>query len=614
MSTHDFVLGTAGHIDHGKTTLIRALTGVDCDRLVEEKQRGITIVLGFAPIELASGRRGGVVAVPGHERLVRTMIAGAAGVDAVLFCVSASEGVMPQTREHLAILELLGLRHGVIAMTMVDAVDEELAELAAEEVRDEVAETFLADAPLVMTSAETAEGLDAVRAALAALPIDARAAGAVAQGPFRLPVDRCFVSRGFGSVVTGTVFSGRVKDGDEVEILPSGERARVRGIQVHGGKVSASAAGLRTALNLAGVERDDLARGSVICSPGGVPVTSVLDVRYRHLPGAHPLALGARVRLLLGTTEVMAVADPLDAEQFEPGASLLVQLRTAEPLACLPGDPFILRRESPVQTLGGGRVLDPWAPRVRRRDRAAAVALLRRMEAGDRLALADRAGPAGLSRRDAARLGDDRERAARLGERLLSPAGLAALEGHFLVALAAWHDAHPLATGAGKRVLHQGRLAPLDTAAFDALVRRLDADGRIRLEGPRLRLPGWEVKLAGAHREAAVSLRAALAAAALEALTAAEAAEGRPDGDALVALMVERGEVARIGPRLYLMKHLDELIVDVRAHLKARTEMSPGDFKALSGLTRRGAIPLLEWLDARGVTRRVGDVRVAGRG
>ena len=260
-----FVVGTAGHIDHGKTALVRALTGVDLDSLPEEQRRGITIALGFTHLALADGRRAAFVDVPGHERLVRTMIAGASGLDAVVLCVSAVEGVMPQTREHLDILGLLGVRHGLVALTMVDLLGEgsdaeEMLELAVEDVQDAIAGTFLEGAPILPTSAKEILGLEALTSALAALPVEKRDA----DGPFRLPVDRGFLRRGFGVVITGTVLSGRVQDGQEVLLLPQGEKARVRGIQVHGAEVGESLSGLRTALNLAGPQRDDLPRGTVV--------------------------------------------------------------------------------------------------------------------------------------------------------------------------------------------------------------------------------------------------------------------------------------------------------------------------------------------------------------
>lgn len=611
-----FVVGTAGHIDHGKTSLVRALTGVDLDSLPEEKRRGITIALGFTQLTLADGRRAGFVDVPGHERLVRTMIAGASGLDAVVLCVSAVEGVMPQTREHLDILGLLGVKHGVIALTMTDLLGDDddsadLLELAADDVADAIAGTFLEGAPMVPTSAVKGVGLDGLRAALAALPVGERDTS----GPFRLPVDRCFLRRGFGVVITGTVLSGRVDDGQDVVLLPQGDKARVRGIQVHGEGVAESHSGLRTALNLAGPQREDLPRGTVVASPTGIAVSSILDVRYRHLPDAPPLPRESRVRLLIGTAEVMAVADPLEDPDrpVVAGEQRLVQLRCAEPVACLPGDRFVLRRQSPMTTLGGGVLLDPWAPRVRRRDAADAVALLTRIEAGDGMARIARGGALGLSRADTLeRVGSVPAGAIALADQILTPDGVARLESALLADLVETHARFPLSTGIGRRELRRGRLAGLDAAAFDGLITRLEQAGELVVEGPRVRRPDWSVALSPAQADAASGLLARLAQARLDTPAHKDVLEGGlAGGEPLLALLLERGQIHRIGGRLYAAGPIAQLADDVRALLAREGELTPQAFKELTGLTRRAAIPLLEWLDAEGVTRRQGDVRVA---
>ncbi len=599
-----FVVGTAGHIDHGKTSLVRALTGVDLDALPEERQRGITIALGFTSLALPSGRRASFVDVPGHERLVRTMIAGASGIDAVLLCVSAVEGVMPQTREHLDILGLLGVRRGLVVLTMADLVDEEMLELAQEDALDALEGSFLERAPVLISSAETGLGLPGILAAIDALELSPRSL----DGPFRLPVDRTFLQRGFGTVVTGTALSGRVQDGEELWLLPSQEKVRVRGIQVHGEKCGESHAGLRTALNLAGVERSELPRGTVLASPGQVPVCSIVDVRYRHLAGAPALESGASVRLLLGTTEVMAVAHGLDGD-LVPGQERFVQLRTAEPLACLPGDRFVLRRESPVTTLGGGQVLDPWAPKAKRRGFLEAAEQLRRLAEGERVVLLERAGLAGLSRKEA----EDRGlvQGLVLGDRVLAPGAVVELEQALLAELDGFHEQQPLALGAGRRSLRRGRLEALSPAAFDALVGRLTELARVEVEGPRLRRPDWQVRLDSTQQAAFDALLEQLTASRWEGLKAQEI-EGVTPLDELLNLAQEWGRVEKAGPRFYASAALEELVAGVRQVLADDGELSPGRFKELSGLARRGAIPLLEWLDAKGVTRRRGDTRVPG--
>ena len=584
-----FVVGTAGHIDHGKTSLVRAMTGIDLDRLPEEKERGITIALGFTALELPGGRIASFVDCPGHERLVRTMIAGATGIDAVMLCVSSVEGVMPQTREHLDILQLLGIQHGVVALTMCDLADEEMRELAAEDVRDAIEGTFLENAPLLYTSAETGEGLPELRAALDAGSARTRSA----EGPFRLPVDRNFVQRGFGVVVTGTALSGAVKDGDDLVILPAGQKARVRGIQVHGEKHGESRAGLRTALNLAGPAREELPRGTVVAS-AGVPVTSMLDVSLSLLEDA-PLEDGDRVRLLLGTAEVMA-----KVHRVGPYA----QVRTSEPVVALPGDRFILRRESPITTLGGGKVLDPWAPRLRKRDHAQAEAQLARLEQGERGVYLERAGLPGLSSREAR---DRGVQGVTLSDRVFSPQAIAQHTETLLAQLQDFHDQNPLALGAPRRSLKRSRLEALGNAAFDALLERTDA---IVLEGPRVRLPDWSVTLTASQARERDRLLKVLTDQGWEPLKFEELHEHgfeRP----LVEWLLDTEVLTRVAGRLYLNTTLDALKVRVREVLAERGELTPGDFKELTGLSRRGAIPLLEWLDAQKVTRRQGDVRVS---
>lgn len=596
-----FVVGTAGHIDHGKSTLVRALSGQDPDRLPEEKKRGITINLGFARMPLSDGRVASFVDVPGHERLVRTMIAGAAGIDAVLFCVSANEGVMPQTREHLDILQLLGIERGVVALTMADLVDPEMLELAAEDVADTLQGTFLESAPVVVTSAQTGQGLDALREALAALPVTRRAA----QGPFRLPVDRSFVQKGFGVVVTGTVLSGTVQEGAELVLLPQRQSARVRSIQVHGDSQSTSQAGYRTALNLSGVERDELPRGSVLVSPQ-VEGRQVLDARFHHLAGAPELTQGTRVRLLSGTSEVMAVIDGLDGE-LRPGSSRLVQIRASEPLAVLPGDRFILRRESPVTTLGGGVLLDVWAPRHRKRDHERATRELLALESGEQSVLVERAGPAGLSSEQAAARGVE---GIALADRVLGAQTLTELEDFLMDSLERFHQDNPLLPATPRRSLHKGRLAALGPQAFDALLRRLESQGRLETLGPRLRKKGFQVALTAEQERWAQDLRAKIRATGLQASTLGEVNKEAGEHTQIVALLIEQGALVRVGERVVAVEELEGLKAKVRAFFDESAELTPPDFKELTGLSRRYAIPLLEWLDAQGVTKRAGDVRV----
>lgn len=609
MSLAPLVFGTAGHVDHGKTSLVKALTGVDLDRLPEEKQRGITIALGFTPLTLPSGRIAGLVDVPGHERLVRTMIAGASGLDAVVLCVSGVEGVMPQTREHLDILGLLGVTTGVVAVTMADLVDPELLALCVEEIGEQVRGTFLEGAPVIATSAVTGDGLPALLAALDRVAPPARPT----DRPFRLPVDRAFARKGFGTVVTGTAWSGRLADGAEIEIQPGGRRARVRGVQVHGAGVTEAYAGARTALNLAGVELDEVGRGSWITAPGTLPAPLVIDARYTHLPDAPLFPEEARLTLLLGTREVEARVVPLDAEGLVPGETCHVQIRLGEPLPCLPGDRFVARRASPAATVGGGIVLDPYAPVARRRDAARTAALLDRIEAGDEEAWLQRAGAAGLSEAEViARLGAPHGE--KIGERWFAAVVAAAHRRALHDAVAAFHRDHPLASGANRKQLRGGVLLALSERDYLALLDAEVGAGRLSADGGRVHAPGHTVALTPSQEQWRERALAHLAAGGLEGVADLREAVPDPAYDALLYLLRERGEAEPIGDRIWSGAALVGLVERVRAFFDTHASLDPAAFKELTGLSRRTAIPLLEWLDARGVTKRVGDARVRGSG
>lgn len=598
----DLVLGTAGHVDHGKTTLVKALTGVDLDRLPEERARGITIALGFVPLRLPGGRVAGLVDVPGHERLVRTMVAGASGLDAALLCVSAAEGAMPQTREHLAVLRLLGVPHLVVAQTMADLVDAELLELAADEVRELLAESPWPNAPIVATSAVTGGGLPELLAALDALPTSRRDSAR----PFRLPVDRAFVRRGFGTVATGTVWNGTLRDGAEVQLLPGGERARVRGIQVHGVAVSEAHAGSRAALNLTGVEIDDVGRGLWVVAPDSLPSPVVIDASYQHLPDAPLLPGEPGVVVLHGTREVAGRVVPFEAEGLIPGEHCLVQLHLSEPLPCLPGDRFVVRRASPSATLGGGVVLDPWAPLFRRKRAGIAAAEAARLAAGEVEVFLERAGPAGLTEAECMqRMG--KVGGERIGDRRYAPGVAQGFRDALQEALAERHAAEPLAQALNRKATHTGALRALDERAFIALIEAEAAAGRVVLEGGRARLPGWEVRLDAAKAAWCVSLLERAQSAGLD---GADPPEEFPDRDALLFLLRDRGEVHLVAGRVYATSVLVQLREKVRAWFVDHLQLDPGAFKELTGQSRRTAIPLLEWLDATGVTRRMGDVRV----
>lgn len=603
------VIGTAGHIDHGKTSLVRRLTGVDLDALPEEKERGITIALGFTSLDLDEGRRAAFVDVPGHERLVRTMIAGAGGLDAVLLCVSAVDGAMPQTREHLAILSLLGVRSGLVVLTMADLVDEEMLELAAEDVRDAVQGTFLQGAPVIPFSSITGRGEPELLEQISGFsPADRPDLGA-----FRLPVDRAFSRQGFGTVVTGTALGGRLGDGALVHLLPTDQTARVRGIQSHGDAAETALAGRRIALNLSGVEVAQVPRGTVV-SDRRVPCTPMVDVMYRHLPGAPDLGDGDPVRLLSGTAEVLGrIHLAVDSDHLSGGEEVPAQLRLETALPCLPGDRFVLRRTSPMETLGGGTILDPWARRMRRKDRLGAGEDLRVLHGGDRSILVLRGGEEGLSE------AEYKERGAQggtlVGDRWLAAPIVARLEGVLLQAISDFHLEHPLALGAHRRELRRGRLGHLGDRVFDALVDGLAANRQVQVDGALLHIAGYSVRLTADQETLQGQVAKTVDDSGIGGLPNKRLHElhAEPEVSALLRLLESEGRVRSIAGIGWVSRQsMDQLRGLLKTHFDADEALSPGVFKELTGLTRRAAIPLLEWLDGEKWTRRQGNERSRG--
>ncbi|WP_025324050.1 selenocysteine-specific translation elongation factor [Deferrisoma camini] len=629
-------LGTAGHIDHGKTSLVRALTGTDTDRLKEEKERGITIELGFAHLELPGGTGLSVVDVPGHERFVKNMVAGAAGIDLVLLVVAADEGVMPQTREHLDICRLLGVQHGLVALTKADTVDPDFLELARDDVEQAVQGTFLEGAPIVPVSSVTGEGLDVLLRELDSLASRVPPRGS--RGVFRLPVDRVFTIRGFGTVVTGTVISGSARRDDEAVVLPADRGTKIRNIQVHGRDASKAVAGQRAALNLAGLDVGDLERGVTVAHPGTLAPTRMVDVHLELLPGEpRPLADRARVRLHVGTQEVPVVVALLEGDQLAPGEAAYAQLRSAEWIVTCPGDRFVLRSFSPPRTLGGGVVLDhqPRRHRGKRPDTVRSLEVLHRGEPGERLGafLAAR-GYRGLTPQEAqVALGTTLEEArnqlqavvrsgvARVTDRKTQRhhhrAVVDELAEKALGLLARFHAENPLRRGLGREEL-RGRLPRhADPKLVEYVLGDLNAQGRIAAEGNIVRLAEFVPQLDAGDEEARSRILGMLGRRRFEGPTQAELASElgldertiRP----VVEYLVEQGAVHRTKEGyLFRVEDLDALAAHVVELFRRQPEIGVADIKAFTGTTRKYTIPLLEYLDGRRVTVRRGDVRVPG--
>ena len=646
------VVGTAGHIDHGKTALVLALTGVDTDRLAEEKRRGITIELGFAHLPLPGGTVAGVVDVPGHERFVRAMAAGAGGIDVVVLVVAADEGVMPQTREHLDICRLLGVPRGLVAVTKSDllpGLGSDWLPLLEEEIRGACAGTFLEKAPIVPVSARTGDGLPRLVEALAALA--AEVPERPADGPLFLPVDRAFTLKGFGTVVTGTVLSGTVAEGDALALVPPSAAVgelRARTVQVHGKGAPRASAGQRTAVNLPGVEAQAISRGQVLAHPGVVPPTSILDVELSLLEGSpRPIRHRSRLLLHVGTAQVPCAVALVDGRpEIAPGATGFAQLRLAAPVAALPGQRFILRGfraiEGRGKTVGGGRVL-AILPRKRRRGRPDDAEQLRVLAGGDPdarlLTVLEMAGPAGLSADSLLGRTALSPRAVQSGLERLGARGQALLfdrdhrawvastvarelQARILEALAAFHAAQPLAAGAGREEL-RGRLPPVtDPRLFSRLVAQLQERDEVAAVGDQVRLRGHAAASGGQggalkDRIAGLLREGALAPPRVADLPALSG--GSPsDVSAVLKLLAADGIAVRVSPEIWFdgaaVAGLRERLV---SHLRARKEIATQEFKELVGATRKHVIPLAEYFDRERVTLRVGDKRVLrgdGRG
>ena len=624
--TDRLILGTAGHIDHGKTTLIRALTGVDCDRLPEEKSRGITIELGFAPLDLPSGLRIGIVDVPGHERLVRTMVSGATGIDLVLFVVAADEGIMPQSREHLAICDLLGVGRGVVALTKIDTVDRDLVELARLEIEETIEHSALAGAPVVPVSATTGEGLPELRAALERVARQAPPR-TLRDGPAYLPVDRVFTMRGFGTVVTGTLRGAPFEEGAPAEVFPEGGTepfsVRLRGLQVHGEPTKRVLPGSRCALNLHGADVRAVPRGSVVGTPGRLAYRAGIDVELKLLPGAPPLKDGGTVTVHVGTAERLARVRLLDRARFEPGQRGFVELRFASPLALVEGDRFIARgfarTSEGAWTIGGGRVLDVAPPR-RRRPRSARVEELGILAGDDRAsALAvrlRREGVRGIEEESLLR--DVRSiegiPGVRIGTgRWIDPEAFDLLRRSVVSAVETHHERQPLEPWVGLASVRAALelKAPEDAirAALEAAVER----GELESETSGYRKPGHAARVADPEtkeRVLATLREAGLGPPTIDALARQVGQDARAVRP-LLEHLVREGELVRVTSELFFSRSaIDDLRSRLVAHLREHGSIDPTAYKELTGQTRRHTVPLMEFFDAEKVTLRRGNVRL----
>lgn len=658
---HPFILGSAGHIDHGKTSLVRALTGVDCDRLSEEKKRGITIELGFAPLSLPSGRVVSIVDVPGHEKFIRQMVAGAAGIDAAMLVVAADEGVMPQTREHLDILKLLGVSRGLVVLNKIDLADDEMRELASFDVEKLVRGTFLEGAPVLLVSSLNGEGIPALLAALEKIVADTPVRDCT--GAFFMPIDRAFGMRGFGSVVTGTAYCGVVREGDDVTIMPSGLTTKVRSLQVHGAPSQTASAGQRTAINLASVSLEQLHRGDVVCEPGRFFASECLDARLDVLPSApEPIRHWQRLRLHIGTTDAIirvsllgGLNDGMSAEHSKradrakilPGESGLVQLLPESPIAAAAGEGFVVRFYSPLRTIGGGEILLPGTSRPRsREERATRENILRELNAAPREALSPARLVALIREKGAIEenqlfklsqmsQGDFNKTLKRLrkdgdGGKVLSfgesrrifcsDAICAAILVKIQALLQAFHQKHPELGGLAVRELTQAtRVAGADafeqkdlnellkffTARGD--LKSVEANGELRFHLPEFQPRNDDrfIQMVKKLNEFTISKGFQLAE-----LESASKETGIPPAEMKKALgyLKENADFKIIGEGLLLPRETKLKLTEILASIEG--DLTVASLRDAIGTSRKYALAILEFFDSQGVTRRVGDKRV----
>jgi len=634
------ILGTAGHIDHGKTALVRALTGIDTDRLPEEKARGITIDIGFAHLDLGAVRYG-IVDVPGHERFIRNMLAGAAGIDVALLVVAADDSIMPQTREHLAILELLQIPVGLIVLTKCDLVDAEWIELVEEDVRSLVRGTFLHEAPIVRTSANRGEGIDEVKRALLDLAVAGQPAGPRPQAPglFRLPVDRSFVLEGRGTIVTGTVWSGSAHVGDELDWLPVGGKVRIRGLHTHGESVQSVCAGQRAALNLIGAHHSEIVRGHELTSPNILKTSRRVTVHLRVLRES-PLAVRHRdrVRVHLGTQEAIAWVRLLSETRLEPGESGLAQLIAPRPIVCRGRQPLIIRAESPLVTLGGGMVLQCAGERLSRRA-PSALRTIGDLLADDELTRADAAlfhlGIREVSAADlACELGVEAAAAEGLIERLIGAGRIVTLElpprrsirlhvehvrqleSRLAETLARLHRESPMEAVVPRPRVAQA-LAYVKADVLNAVLARMIASGDVIGTAGAVAQRDHAPCLTSAQKAMQEKMVARFERDAFMPPEPAELAaeHGAPEEEirSLLTLCVHRGELVHLGGAMYLHRagH-GELLARIGAALAGGPGLTVSEIRSLLETSRKYALPICEYLDRIGVTQRRGDLRTAG--
>jgi selenocysteine-specific elongation factor len=628
------ILGTAGHIDHGKTALIKVLTGIDTDRLKEEKQRGITIELGFAALVLPSGLRMGIVDVPGHEKFVKHMVAGAWGIDMVALVVAADEGIMPQTKEHLDICRLLGIKKGLVVVSKIDLADQELVQLVVEEVRELVSETFLEGAPIVTVSARNGEGIPELVTTLDRLASEVQ--GRTSEGLFRLPIDRVFVMKGFGVVVTGTLVSGSVSVGDTVQILPSLREGKVRGLQVHNEAVEMARAGQRTAVNLQGIEKFLINRGDVLAHPQTITPTYMVDAYLEHLPTSpRPLRNRKKQRFHIGTNSTLATIALMDKEELAPGEKGFVQLRFEKPIVAFSQDRFVIRGSSAIQTIGGGVVIDSHPIKHRRFSGDVLAGLVTLRDSGDEDVVRyhlESSGVKGMSLRELKeRLNIPPGRLSKLLQELIARQEIVAIngdEGRFvhqvgygqlkqkaLSYILEFHEKYPLKPGPSKEEVKSKLPKSMETKLFHRMLKDLVDSKQLLVEKDKLRLFTHRVSLREDQQRVKNSVKNLFAKGGLQSPSLKELASQLSIDESevrnVVHLLMEEGTIIRAKGDIYFPREaIEELKGELVQFLRAHHEITTAQFKEMTKVSRKYAIPLMEYFDNTKITIRVGEKRL----
>ncbi|MBN1381436.1 MAG: selenocysteine-specific translation elongation factor [Deltaproteobacteria bacterium] len=628
------VLGTAGHVDHGKTALIKALTGIDTDRLKEEKERGITIELGFASLHLSNGPTIGIVDVPGHEKFVKNMVSGATGIDLVMMVIAADEGVMPQTREHLQICTLLGIRKGLVALTKIDMVDDDWLDLVQDDLQTFLKGTFLEASPIIPVSAMTGAGLQELLGAIsrAASEIEEK----VDTGLFRMPVDRVFSMRGFGTVTTGTVTSGQINVGEAVEILPRREASRIRGIQIHNQSSNTADAGQRTAINLQGTEKREIERGDVLTRPGTFEPSVRLDVYFEYLPSVgKKIKNRTIVRFHTGTSEMMARLVLLDREELKPGQKAYAQINLESPVVTAAKDRFVVRRYSPITTIGGGIIIDPLARKHKRHPAPVMqdLSILHKGTDPDRtLAIVERSGFNGIAtaqliirtgingdtlKEILADLSRQDKIATLEGEdsRIVSKGHYRNLQETILSETKAFHKKYPLKEGLHREELRNIIGHYINARLFNTVIRDLEKKSELVAEKENIRLPDHRVDLSGELEELRTAivdfyLQAGLAAPTMKEVTE-KFSHQKKQLNKLLTVMTQDGSLVKINEDIYMHK---DILLNLRRSYKdfliKEGKATPAIFRELTGLSRKFIIPLMEYFDRDKLTIRTGDQRI----